>query len=63
MPSSLKYYSKKPQWIPKELWEGAGYYYNRGNGRWTKYSQKLDRKKGGKVGGGKFRHTHDNRKK
>ena len=63
MPSSLRYFSKKPAFIPKSLWKGAGYYYNRGEGRWTKYSRKLDSKRGKGVGSGKYRQTHDKKRK
>lgn len=59
MPSSLRKFSKRPSFIPKSLWKGAGYYYNRGEGRWTKYSKRIDKKRGNKVGTGKMRHTHD----
>ena len=63
MPSSLRYYSKKPAFITKSHWKGAGYYYNRGEGRWTKYSEKLDKKRGKGTGTGKYRQTHDKKKK
>lgn len=59
MPSGLKYFSKKPPFIPSELWNGSGYYYNRGEGRWTKYSQKKDKARGHGIGTGKYRQTHD----
>ena len=61
MPSSLRRFSKKPAFIPKDQWEGAGYYYYRGTGQWTKWSESKDRKRGGKVGRGKWKHTNDKR--
>jgi len=59
MPSSLRKFNRKPAFIPKEMWDGPGYYYHRGEGRWIKWSRKRDRARSGKVGTGKRRHTHD----
>lgn len=63
MPSSLKYFRKRPSKIPKSKWKGSGYYYNRGKNEWTKWSRSKDLKRGRGVGSGKFKHTHDKRRR
>lgn len=63
MPSSLMYYKSKPKFIKKADWDGAGWYYHRGNGVYSKQSNSLDRKRGSGVGSGKYKHTHDKRKR
>lgn len=64
MPGSLKYFSSKPNFIRKSRWVGKGYYYNRGRGRWTKYSRLRDIKLGSRttVGRGRMKQTHDRRR-
>ena len=62
MPSSLKHFGRRPKFIPKYQWKGAGYYYTRESGSWTKYSKKRDKARRGKVGRGKYRHTHDRKR-
>ena len=65
MPGTLKYFNSKPTYIGSKRWEGRGYYYNRGHGKWTKWSRTRDIRKGSHttVGIGKRKHTHDKRKK
>ena len=41
MPGSLKYYRRDPN----KKGRGTGLYYHRGNGVYSKYSQKRDKKK------------------
>ena len=44
---------------PNRKGRGAGLYYHRGKGYYSKWGAKLDRKRGGKVGAGRYRQTHD----
>ena len=71
MVSKLRYFRSKKAFIKwaKSLgihikkaakqWKGPGYYYHRGKGYICKYSKARDLKRGGKVGRGPWRHTHD----
>lgn len=63
MPSSLKYYKRKPKRITKRDWKGSGHYYHKSKhpNKWVKYSVKLDKHRGKGIGTGKWRHTHDRR--
>ena len=71
MVSKLRYFRSKKSFIKwarklglsrKEAeakWKGPGYYYHRGKGYICKYSKARDLKRGGKIGRGPWRHTHD----
>ncbi|MEB2836104.1 MAG: hypothetical protein GSR80_000120 [Desulfurococcales archaeon] len=43
----------------EEAWSGSGYYYARGRSHISKHVPHLDKRRGGRVGGGPWRHTHD----
>jgi len=45
--------------VARKYWKGPGYYYHRGKGYFCKYSEKRDKKRGGRVSKGKWRHTTD----
>jgi hypothetical protein len=45
--------------MPASQWKGKGKYYKRGKRTWTKYSEARDKAKGGRVGTGDWKHTHD----
>ncbi len=48
-----------PESVADERWEGRGWYYHRGRGYIVRYSSARDRARGGRVGRGSWRHTHD----
>lgn len=52
-------YSKK---ACEKAWTGPGYYYARGKAHISKHVPHLDRRRGGRIGRGPWRHTHDLRK-
>ncbi len=54
----LKYFPLDPEFPFKH--RGPGYYYYRGNGRWSKYDPERDRMKGGLIGRGPYKQMHDN---
>ncbi|MCE4603301.1 MAG: hypothetical protein F7B18_08980 [Desulfurococcales archaeon] len=43
----------------ERAWTGPGYYYARGRAHISKHVPHLDKRRGGKLGGGPWRHTHD----
>ncbi len=49
-------YSKK---ACREAWTGPGYYYARSRKHISKHVPHLDRRRGGKIGSGPWRHVHD----
>ena len=59
MPSNLRKFNRKPKFIPSDQWKGAGFYYKRDSKTWQKFSRSIDKERGGKIGRGKARHTHD----
>ncbi|MDP2684945.1 MAG: hypothetical protein Q8P20_07980 [bacterium] len=62
MVSSLERFNRKPKYISARYWKGPGVYYHRGHGVWTKYSLSTDKRRGGKVGRGNMKHTHDRKR-
>jgi hypothetical protein len=58
MVGPLKYFKKDPEGKGR----GAGYYYHRGKGRWSKYSRIKDQRHKGKVGRKGRRRWHRPRK-
>ena len=66
MPSNLKHYKRRPKKITKRDWSGSGYYYMRGNRKWSKWTRKADLARGSKTKIGspkRLAHTTDKKLK
>ena len=71
MPTKLYYFKTKQQLLKwcrerkyskracEEAWTGPGYYYARSRKHISKHVEHLDKRRGGKVGKGPWRHIHD----
>ena len=71
MPTKLYYFKTRKQLLKwcrqrgysikacEEAWSGPGYYYARSRSHISKHVEHLDKRRGGKVGKGEWRHIHD----